>query len=108
MNSEPAALQLRVEGSRRGERGHRNFENLTHTWVEKLVEKSWYITRKGIQRRGTEKKDGKKERERESKRLKKYNSKKEEFSIFDHITRACPKILFVLVHAQLFPFNTIF
>ena len=41
-------------------------------------------------------------------RLKKYNSKNEEFSIFDYITRACPKILFVLVHAQLFPFNTIF
>ena len=73
-----------------------------------MVKKSWYITRKGIKRRGTEKKDGKKERERESKMLKKYNSKKEEFSIFDHITRACPKILFVLVHAQLFPFNTIF
>ena len=72
------------------ERGQRNFEHLTHTWVEKLVEKSWYITRKGIKRRGTEKK----ERERESKMLKKYNSKKEEFSIFDHITRACSKILF--------------
>ena len=90
------------------ERGQKNFEHLTHTWVEKLVEKSWYITRKGIKRRGTEKKDGKKERERESKMLKKYNSKKEEFSIFDHITRACSKILFVLVHVQLFSFNTIF
>ena len=65
MSSEQAALQLKVEGSRRGERGHKNFEHLTHTWVEKLVEKSWYITRKGIQRRGTEKKDRKKERERE-------------------------------------------
>ena len=104
LSNETAVLQLRVEGSRRGKRGQRNSEHLTHTWVEKLVEKSWYITRKGIKRRGTEKK----ERERESKMLKKYNSKKEEFSIFDHITRACLNILFVLVHAQLFPFNTIF
>ena len=110
LSNETTALQLRVEGSRRGERGQRNFEHLTHTWVEKLVEKSWYITREGIKRRGREKKKTrkKKERERESKRLKKYNSKKEEFSTFDHITRACPRILFVLVHAQLFPFNTIF
>ena len=69
MSSEPAALQLRVEGSRRDERGQRNFDHLTHMWVEKLVEKSWYITRKEIKRKGTEKKDGKKERERESKRL---------------------------------------
>ena len=44
LNSKIAALQLRVEGSRRGEKGQRNSEHLTHTWVEKLVEKSWYIT----------------------------------------------------------------
>ena len=61
------------------------------------------------QKKGDREKSRKKrKRERESKRLKKYNSKKEEFNIFDHITRACLKILFVLVHAQLFPFNTIF
>ena len=65
LSSEPAALQLRVEGSRRGKRGQRNSEHLTHMWVEKFVEKSWYITWKGIKRRGTEKKAGKKERERE-------------------------------------------
>ena len=61
------------------------------------------------QKKGDREKSRKKrKRERESKMLKKYNSKKEEFNIFDHITRACLKILFVLVHAQLFPFNTIF
>ena len=94
MSSETAALQLRVEGSRRGERGQRNSEHLTHTWAEKLVEKSWYITRKGIKRK-TQRKKTRKKKERESKRLKKYNSKNEEFSTFDHITRACPRILFV-------------
>ena len=65
LSSKIAALQLRVEGSRRGERGQRNFEHLTHTWVEKLVEKSWYITREGIKRRGREKKKTRKKKERE-------------------------------------------
>ena len=66
-----------------------------------------YNTRRD-QKKNRERKKTRKKKERESKRLKKYNSKKEEFSTFDHITRACPRILFVLVHAQLFPFNTIF
>ena len=47
-------------------------------------------------------------REKESKRLKKYNSKMKEFCTLDHTTRAWPRILFVLVHMQLFTFNTIF
>ena len=38
-----------------------------------------------------------KEREKESKRLKKYNSKKEEFIILSPNTRACPRILFAFV-----------
>ena len=86
MSSETAALQLRVEGSRRGERGQRNSEHLTHTWVEKLVEKSWYITRKMIKRKGREKKTRTK-KEREIKRLKKYSSNKDEFCTLDHIIR---------------------
>ena len=58
-----------------------------------------YNTRRDQKKRGRRKKTRKKkERERESKSLKKYNSKKEEFSTLDHITRACPRILFVLVH----------
>ena len=47
---------------------------------------------------GTEEKRLEKgKRERESKRLKKYNSKKEEFSTLSHSTRACPRILFAYV-----------
>ena len=68
-----------------GERGQRNFEHLTHTWVEKLVEKSWYITCKGIKRKGGEKTE---KREKESKRLKKYNSKRREFCTLDYTIRA--------------------
>ena len=68
MSNETAALQLRIEGSRKGERGQRNSEHLTHTWVEKLVEKSWYITREEIKRKGhTEKRLEKRKREREQK-----------------------------------------
>ena len=36
--------------------------------------------------------------ERESKRLKKYNSKKEKFSTLSHSTRTCPRILLACVH----------
>ena len=60
-----------------------------------------YNTRMDQKKRGQRKKTRKereRERERESKRLKKYNSKKEEFSTLDHITRACPRILFACVH----------
>ena len=57
-----------------------------------------YNTKKGFKERRTEKKDWRKERERESKRLKKHNSKKEEFSTLGHCTRACPMILFACVH----------
>ena len=60
------------------------------TGVKTLV----YITKKDS-KEGTEKKRDKKkgERERESKRLKKYNSKKEEFSTLSHSTRICLRIL---------------
>ena len=30
--------------------GQRNSQHLTNTWIVKVVQKSWYITRKGIQR----------------------------------------------------------
>ena len=56
-----------------------------------------YNTKKGFKERRTEKKDWRKERERESKRLKKYNSKKEEFSTLSHSTRAYPRILVACV-----------
>ena len=52
--------------------GQGNSQHLTHTWMVKMVQKPWYITRKGIQRGGREKTVKKKER------LKKDNSKKKE------------------------------
>ena len=58
------------------------------------VKTTVYNTKK-IQGKGDKKKrkDWKKEIERESKRLKNYNSKKEEFSTLSHSTRACSRIL---------------
>ena len=51
--------------------GQGNSQHLTHTWIVKVVQKPWYITRKGIQREGGKKNKKKKEM------LKKHNSKKE-------------------------------
>ena len=56
-----------------------------------------YNTKNDSKERAQEKRLKKKERERKSKRLKKYNSKKEEFSTLSHSTRACPRILFACV-----------
>ena len=47
-----------------------NFQHLTHTWMVKIVQKPWYITRKGSQKKGGEKK--------KKVRSKKYNSKEKE------------------------------
>ena len=50
-------------------------------------------------KRDSKKGDGKKIQERkESKRWKKYNSKKGEFFIIDHTDWACPRMLFACVH----------
>ena len=62
--------------------GQGNSQHLTHTWMEKMVQKPYYIMRKGIQRRWTE------EKQKKSERLKKYNSKKKEFYTIDHTIRA--------------------
>ena len=56
-----------------------------------------YNTKKDSKKGGQEKRLEKIKRERESKRLKKYISKREEFSTFGHSTRACPMILFACV-----------
>ena len=56
-----------------------------------------YNTKKDSKEGTQEKRQEKGKRERESKRLKKYNSKKEEFSTLSHSTRACPRILFACV-----------
>ena len=54
-----------------------------------------YNTKKDS-KEGTEEKRQEKG-ERESKRLKKYNCKKEEFSTLSHSTRTCPRILLACV-----------
>ena len=95
MNSKQAALQLKVEGSRRGERGQKNSQHLTHTWIEKMIQKPQYITQKGRQGKKDEEKE---EKRKKSERLKKNNSKKREFHIIDHTIRAYPKVLFVSVY----------
>ena len=44
--------------------GQKNCQHLTQTWMVKMVQKPWYITRKGIQRKGDREKNIK-EREAE-------------------------------------------
>ena len=93
MNSEHAALQLKMEGSRKGkgnkEKGlptpdpHMDGGNGVKTIV--------YNTKKYKKKRRQKRKKG----EKDSKRLKKYNSKKEEFITLSPSTRACLMILFV-------------
>ena len=56
-----------------------------------------YNTTKDSKEETQEKRLEKGKRERKSKRLKKYNSKKEEFGTLSHSTRACPRILFACV-----------
>ena len=55
-----------------------------------------YNTKK-IQGKRDRKEKTRKKKERESKRLKKYNSKNEEFSTLSHSTRVCLRILFAYV-----------
>ena len=61
--------------------------------VKTIVYNTKKDSKKGTQKKRLEKR----KRERESKRLKKYNSKNEEFSTLSHSTRACPRILFAYV-----------
>ena len=56
-----------------------------------------YNTKKDSKEGTEEKRQEKGERERESKRLKKYNSKKEEFNTLSHSTRTYPRILLACV-----------
>ena len=57
-----------------------------------------YNTKKDSKGRTEEKKIRKgRKRERESKRVKKYNSKKEEFNTLSHSTRTGPRILLACV-----------
>ena len=71
---------------------------MIHTWMEKMVKKAIVYNTKKEEKKRARKKNRleKKERERERERtkgLKKYNSKKEEYSTLHFIIRACPMIL---------------
>ena len=87
-----------MEGSRRG-KGNREKGLPTpdpHVDGGNGVKTIVYNTKKD-KKRGGRKRKRKKEREKESKRLKKYNSIKEEFITLSPSTRACLKILFACV-----------
>ena len=65
----------------------KSFQRLIHTWMEETVKKPWYIIRKKKQK---EKKEKEKEELKEKEKIKK--------GVFtSHNTRACPRILFVLI-----------
>ena len=88
-----------MEGSRRG-KGNREKELPTpdpHVDGGNCVKTIVYNTKKDKKRMRQKREEEEKEREKESKRLKKYNSKKEEFITLSSNTRACPRILFVSV-----------
>ena len=61
------------------------------------VKTTVYNTKKNSKEGDGKKKDKEKERERESKRVKKYNSKKDEFSTLSYSTRIGPMILLACV-----------
>ena len=88
-----------MEGSRRG-KGNREKGLPTpdpHVDRGNGVKTIVYNTKKDKKKRGQKRKEEEKEREKESKRLKKYNSKKEEFVTLSPSNRACLSILFVSV-----------
>ena len=43
----------------------KDFQRLTHTWMEEMVKKPWYIIRREKKRKGTKKKREKKVRDEE-------------------------------------------
>ena len=75
MNSEDAALQLRMEDSRKGWRSRKkDFHHLIHTWMEEMVKKAIVYNTKKEEKKGNGRKSDwkkKRERKREQKGLKK-------------------------------------
>ena len=70
MNSEHAALQLKIEYSRKGKRSgkKKDFQHLTHTWMEEMVKKVIvYNTKKDKEKRDRKNRLEKKKREKEHK-----------------------------------------
>ena len=45
----------------------KDFQRLTHMWMEEMVKKPWYIIRMETKRKGDEEKDREKEREKKVK-----------------------------------------
>ena len=88
-----------MEGSRRGKRNREKGLPTPDPHVDwgNGVKTIVYNTKKEKKRRTQKREEEEKEREKESKRLKKYNSKKEEFITLSPSTRACPRILFASV-----------
>ena len=94
LNSKQAALQLRVEDSRRDERGQKKLPTPdSHVDGENGSRTTVYNTKKNEKGKGTEK-----EKQEKSERLNKCNSKKKEFHIIDHTISAYPKMLFVFLY----------
>ena len=88
-----------MEGSRRGKGSREKGLPTPDPKVDGGNGKKTIVYNTKKEKKGrTQKKDWRKEKERErAKRLKKYNSKKEEFSTLSHSTRACSRILFAYV-----------
>ena len=91
-----------MEGSRRGKGSREKGFPIPDPHVDggNGVKTIVYNTKKGKKAGGGGGKKTKEGKERKiAKRLKKYNSKKEEFSTLSSSTRACPKMLFACVRA---------
>ena len=89
-----------MEGSRRGNRSREKGLPTPDPHVDGGNGKNAivYNTKKRKKKGGHGKKTNKKEKEKnKGKRLKKYNSKRKEFSILSHSIRECPRILSVYV-----------
>ena len=96
LNSKQAALQLKVEDSRRDKWGQKKLPTPdSHVDGEKGTRTAVYNTKRDWRKKGDEKKEKEKKK---SERWKKDNSKKKEFRIIDQTIRAYPKMLFVWMH----------
>ena len=67
---------------------------MTHTWMEEMVKKIIVYNTKKDRKKGTQKKDWKKEKEgKRAKKVEEIQQQKEEFSTLSHSTKACSRIL---------------
>ena len=100
--------------SRRFKEGRRGTEKLwtpdSHVGGEIGVKTVVYNMKRDQKKKAREEKkeERNKKRKEGAKGWREYNGKKKKYCTLDHTTRAWPMILFVFVHVQFFPFNTIF